>query len=240
MNIPSIYTSYKKAKDILAELDILETENTSRAFSLNFSKFSAPFFNSFQGEDYDKIYKICLENSDYDLLLKDGSFFQFSVLTNTPTSSSINKGNARFAYYHNPKNHYTYAEFLEHIISRELEDINTNEVGDLFSLEYEQYISEAKLNSNVTPIRYDYDIKTYSPDRHACSHFHIGVNNDIRLATDKFIYPYTFVCFVIQHMYYQKWKYIDDITPFFKTNEPNSLVEPDLFSENEKKLIYIT
>lgn len=240
MNIPTISASYRKARQLLSDLNLLETENTSREFNLNFNKFSSDFFQNFQDDDYDKIYKICIQNSDYDLLLKDGSFFQFSVLPNNTGSSSINKGNARFAYYQNPREHYNYEDFLKRIILSEMKDVTSDEVGDMFYSDYEQYISESKLKNSVTPIRYDYDVETYSKDKHPCSHFHIGLNNNIRLGTDKFILPYTFICFIIQHIYYDTWKSIIDISPFFKTNEPSIFIENDFFSDSEKKLIYIT
>ncbi|WP_375200695.1 DUF2290 domain-containing protein [Lysinibacillus sp. RS11] len=240
MNIPSITRSYDRAKKFLSDFELLETENTSRPFSLNFNKFSSEFFDCFQSDNYSNIYATCLENSDYDLLLKDGSFFQFSALPNSPKSINIERGNARFAYYHNPRFHYCYEDFLTNVVLADEPELHMEEIGDLFAVEYEQYISEAQLKKNVTPIRYDYDIKTYLPNKHALSHFHIGFNNDIRIATDKFIYPSTFVGFVIQHMYYTTWKEIHDLKYFFKSFEPISLIDNDLFNEHDRNLIHIT
>lgn len=161
------------------------------------SKFSSEFISVSQEEEYEKIYKIAIEKGDYDFLLKDDSFFQFSCELNN-SNGKLTK--LRYAYYQNPRAYPTYEEFLKDIFNTEIE-----QCGEIFQFEYEQMIAEAKINRGVCPIRYDYDYELYQGMYHSISHIHIGHNNEVRIAVNKMLTPEKFALFVLRNIYYDVW-----------------------------------
>ncbi|WP_070120434.1 DUF2290 domain-containing protein [Bacillus marinisedimentorum] len=197
MNIGSFLSSLRDVKYTLKEAELLKEINTTREITLDFGKFSESFLQVFQKNDYSKIYRTAMENNDYDFLLTDDSFFQFSC---TPKEGNLEHGSIRYAYYENPRNYPTYEEFIETI------GFSYEQCRDEFQNEYEQSIAEAKLKNTVTPIRYDYDFQLYEPIHHPISHIHIGHNNELRLPSDKILTPAKFVNFVLQNTYRRQWK----------------------------------
>ncbi|MGK7923982.1 MAG: DUF2290 domain-containing protein [Spirulina sp.] len=196
MNTPSsLAVGLEKSKKLLKAGDLLDTENYTKPQSFSPSKFSPEFFEISQSNDYIQEYKIALENRDYDLLLKDRAFFQFSC-----EGSNRKIVKYRYAYYEPPYKFPTYEEFLNGI------DLTYEECGDQFYEEYEQDLAEAELKKSVTPLRYDYDETIYEPLIHSVSHLHIGRNNDLRIPIKYLVPPQAFVCFVFRHIYWEKWR----------------------------------
>lgn len=58
----------------------------------------------------------------------------------------------------------------------------------------------------VTPIRYDYNTKIYKPLVHSSAHVHFGYEENIRVPTDKVLFPSAFVKLILQYFYYDVWK----------------------------------
>ncbi|ELY8226438.1 DUF2290 domain-containing protein [Enterococcus faecalis] len=235
MNISKLLISYKSSLKILRDTGLLKTENTTRAFDFSFSKFSTDFVNCFMDSDYEEIFKVSMQNGDYDILLNDDSFFQFSCEN---TSGGVEKGNIRYAYYEKTRDYKTYSEFLTDL------DFNYSDVGEEFLGYYEQYISEAKLKTSVTPIRYDYDIKNFKSVSHPISHFHIGFNNEIRLPVDKIILPVDFVMFILQNVYPAVFKKCYDenlILSEFRTSKSKcEILSIDHFCDDTKKRLFLS
>lgn len=165
MTINSLLTALDEVKYLLSEANILKYENTSRARSIVNAKLSAEFLSIMYSDDYDNIYKTAMKNNDFDFVLIDDSFIQFSAIKG---ENELVDGKIRFAYFPNPRSYQTYHEFLEE------NGFSYDEVGDELAEVYEQYISEAKLKNFVTPIRYDYDYRSYDMTNHSVSHLHIG------------------------------------------------------------------
>jgi len=198
MNKGAIVDGIKKAKRLLKKADINYSENTSFPHDyLLPNKLSDEFIRVSQEKEYDTIHKIALSNGDYDILLDDYSFFQF-------TQDSV--GVLRYAFYQSAREIPTYDSFMESI-GFSKEDYNQDiEEERPFSNDYEQIISEANLSNSVTPIRYDYNKKQYQRIIHPISHLHIGHDNDVRIPMNIILTPQAFVAFVIRHVYYKHWK----------------------------------
>ncbi|EIF6155128.1 DUF2290 domain-containing protein [Clostridium perfringens] len=191
----NIAIGYRQAIDLLRDVGLFKCENISRKMNYSKNKFSKEFIHVSQSNSYREIYDIAMQKGDYDILLQDNSFFQFSYEHDNESFLSI-----RYAYYNAPYDIISYKEFLEN------EGFLYNEVHDEFLEIYDQYITEAELKNQVIPLRYDYDTIAYRPIVHASSHMHIGHNNDIRIPCDKIILPQTFVSFVLKHVYFNKYK----------------------------------
>ena len=201
MNKNSILVSLEEVKTLLVKAQLYDYENTSRPRSVSGNKLSANFLSMMFSDDYDAIYKTAMKNLDYDFVLFDGSFLQFSV------TGHANNEIIRYAYFPNPRSHRTYYEFL---IDNET---TYDEAGDMFTEEYEQYVSEARLKNIVTPIRYDYDYDAYAKDsHHPASHLHIGLEENVRIPISKIITPQVFLLLVIRNIYFDHWKHaqLDD------------------------------
>lgn len=196
MNEGKIVSSYKESVLFLKKSGLLNKENYSRVFSLDFSKFSVDFISVFQDDEYKKTYQVAMEKRDYDLLLVDDSFFQFTYTRDT----------IRYAYYENPFNYKNYLEFLETECEFTAKEIK--EIGEDYIQDYEQYISESELKKSVVPIRYDFDanINNYDEMVHTGSHIHLGHNNDIRIPTKMLLTPLGFCIFVMRNQYVDVYK----------------------------------
>ncbi len=199
MNISSFNISLSEAEKFFKKLELFRMKGIK---SINLDGVSSSFKNASQEESYFNAYNIGLGNYDYDFLLNDQSFFQFEFKEN---DSFID---IRYAFFQNPVNYKTYAEFLQY----EIEEGNLNEtpeqIGSLLEEEYNQFLNEQEINSNHTTIRYDSDFSNYTPLIHSVSHLHIGHRNNIRIPINKTITPLMFVLFVIKNVYYYEWKKI--------------------------------
>lgn len=175
-----------------------------------------------------------MEQKDYDFVLKDDSFFQFTY-SDSPCK------NLRFAYYENPFTYASYPDFLQF----ELE-LSYEECGDIFLQDYEQYVSEAKIKNMVIPFRYDFDEdqKRYKELIHTGSHIHIGHNNEIRFPTKQLLTPLGFSIFVLRNKYPLEYKSAlnDDGLKKIIMNEKNSFKDYNdtLFNVNDKTQLYFS
>ncbi|MEH2124324.1 DUF2290 domain-containing protein [Nostoc sp.] len=196
MNLTMMEEGFRKSKKILNACNLFQNENYTRGLMFKPSKFSRDFFTLAQNGDYHKLYQLAITNKDYDILLNDYSFFQFSCESNA--SNKIVK--YRYAYYETPSEFPTYEEFVNEL------GFSYIECGEEFFQDYEQVIDEAKLKKTVTPLRYDYDEDLHEPPVHPISHLHLGFQNEIRVPIKYILTPHAFVSFVIRHIYWNKWK----------------------------------
>lgn len=232
ITLNKITIGFSEGVSLLEECDLLKSINSSRKMNFDKSKFSKEFISISQGESYKEIYDTAMNKGDYDILLVDNSFFQFSY------EESNNKLNQiRYAYYNVPYEVETYKEFLNG------EGFSYNDVEDEFIEIYEQYIAEAELKNQVIPIRYDYDLKGYKPIIHTSSHMHIGHNNDLRIPCNKIFLPQVFITFIIRHVYFNEFekRMNDDI---FKVNYFNKISQnkkhKSVLNEDEKVDIHLS
>lgn len=252
MNEGAICNSFNECLKLLRDIGLSEEVNRFRPFSLSSSKFSQDFFDFSQKDDYVQIHKIAMENRDYDILLKDDSFFQFSCVFD----SNFMKRNIRYAYYESPRDVGTYSEFLVAVDLSEAEDEwqqlsveSENKYEEpkemILQEEYEQYKAESRLKKAVTPIRYDFHGEQFEELVHPISHIHIGFNNEVRIPLNRTMSPLDFTIFVLRNVYWKKWKYEIANNDIFKNNvlkakRNTGILESKYFTNQESKLFYLT
>lgn len=200
MTLANFYISLQSTEKLLIDIDFLKMKGIK---SINKDGVSSEFKSVCQKNDYFKTYRTGLLNFDFDFLLKDDSFFQFSfVESNKNIPPEI-----RYSFYQNPQEFKTIEEF---VFSLQEQDINLEgtpeEIYGILHEEYQQYLSEQQINSANTTIRYDVDETSYTPLIHSVSHFHVGHMNHVRIPCDKIITPLKFVLFTLKHVYYYEWK----------------------------------
>lgn len=239
MQLSQFESSIQECKEFLLKIKILKAKGIK---NINKDDVSQEFKTASQKASYLDIYQCAIRNFDYDFLLHDDSFFQFSFRGNSSEFPSM-----RFAYFQNPYDYKSYKDFILEL--RDLGYINNEtdeEIGEIFWEDYQQYLSEQDINSSSVSIRYDVDLKNYSPLIHSVSHFHIGHRNDVRIPCDRVVTPLKFVIFVIKHAYYHVWKQLVE-----SGSEPllNSLKNAknkctpltiDFWADNEKSELFIS
>lgn len=238
MNLAFMEEGLRKAKRILKASGLFQTQNYTKEEMFKPSKFSQDFFQAShdlqRNGDYRNLYKVGLTNKDYDILLSDYSFFQFSCESNKDNQKIVK---CSYSYYEAPSEFQTYEDFLTEI------GLSYSECGDLFRQDYEQYLAEAKLKNSVTPLRYDYDESLYDPPVHSLSHLHIGFRNEIRVPIKYFLTPHSFVSFVIRHIYWNKWKLLmndHNFCSIYYVKSECKLLDNNYFTEDEAKDFYIS
>lgn len=177
----------------LKQLGLLKRENFINSKNVSESKYSTEFIQESRNGSYENMYSCAMENDDYDFLLMDGSFFQFSICINA------NEESVRMAFYPSVCK-LEYSQFL-------IEQLNVKEedVGAEYLELYEQFIIEQRPNQ-VTPIRYDYNTHLYKEIIHSSAHLHIGYEENIRIPINKKIRPTLFVKFIVEYYYFDLWR----------------------------------
>lgn len=192
MNTAFLVEGLLKAQKVLELAGLFKNRNMIKPLQFSLGKFSAAFLGVFQGKDYVTIFDKAMENADYDLLLSDFSFFQFSY-AGTDEGTKI-----RYAFYEAPRRYPTYEEFLR------VYGFDSKECGDCFDSEYEQAIIEARLKTSVVPVRYDCG-PTHKALEHPYCHIHVGFDNEVRIPLSRSLTPQAFVAFTVRQVYREAW-----------------------------------
>ena len=177
-------------EDVLKYLDMVGISYTCTVKRKNLKpgKYSEAYFQACHNGNYKKKFLTALQNSDYDIILEDDSFFQFT----SESSKDIH-----YSFFHRIEQTLSYNEFEK----KYLTEYNI----DTIAQEYEMYLTTDKIETYPCPIRYDVAEREYKEGTHAYAHIHIGAETEIRIPIDKIIKPLVFVDFVIKHTYKQKW-----------------------------------
>lgn len=164
----------------------------------NIGNYSDEFKKISRRNKHIEIYNAIRDNLDYEIILNDDSFFQFCRLDNY----------LRFSYIENPNFKFTKYDYLRFSFTEdEILDFSEEDVNELVDEnEFEQFLNEQEVNSNLTYIRYDYDKKGYKPLLHSQSHIHIGLNENFRIPSSIILTPLQFVTFTIKQRYFDVWK----------------------------------
>lgn len=159
--------------------------------------YSSAFLKACRTNKHVHIYNTIRENLDYEIVLKDDSFFQFC----------INDNYLRMSFIENPCFSYSKQDYLKLIFPEiEEEEITDELINELINEnEYEQFLNEQEINSNLLYFRYDFDIKGYKPLLHSCAHIHMNLRESLRIPTSKIVTPLQFVCFCIKQAYNDVW-----------------------------------
>lgn len=170
-----------------------------------FGEYSDEFKKVCRNNKHIEIYNTIRDNLDYEILLSDDSFFQFSYSPNY----------LRFSFIQNPRFNCSKYDYLKICFpDDDLNSLMENEIAGLIDEnEYEQFLNEQEINSNLIYFRYDYDKTGYNPLLHACSHIHIGLNENLRIPSSIILTPLEFVIFAVKQCHYDVWKlYHENIT----------------------------
>lgn len=187
-------TSIHDASIVLTKLNLLRGKN------LSWRKASEDFLKVSKQDDYKLMYDTAVNHMDYNLILEDGSMFQFEKEAND---------DLRFAYIQTPYNYISFCDFLlsfndEQEIPTDLKDLQQLKI--LYETDYEQMLAEQGCNSRVSYFRYDVDSARYMPNIHSYAHLHVGIGNDIRIPCATILTPVAFVVFVIKQVYKDSWE----------------------------------
>jgi hypothetical protein len=201
--------------------------------------YSSEFKKASQKNKHIEIYNSIRENLDYEIVLIDDSFFQFSN----------DKNYLRFSYVQNPNYSYTKFDYLKIIfLDSELDGLTEDEMNALINEnEFEQYINEQEINSNLVYIRYDFDENGYNPLLHSFSHIHIGLSENLRIPLSIVLTPLEFVLFSIKQCYYAEWKLYHESFTFedFAMKRKNSkklcpiITDSNIWTFDEHNELYI-
>ncbi len=192
-------------------------------------KYSERFVRLTRGTEYIPLYKCAIENDDYDYLLKDGSFFQFSYELSKEKECEI----IRLAFYPSIDD-YTYESFLK----EELET-SFSECGSEYYELFLQYISEQE-PSIKTVFRYDYDKSLYVNRVHSAAHVHFGSDENIRIPINTQLKPSAFVKMVLEYYYYNQWKTMIrfENTGLWISSHDTDILDGEYFDEKDQVVPY--
>lgn len=231
MTIGKFQVSINESVDLLIKMGLFKQRNPIKS-SWEYSEF----INYAKKNNLFQIHKYIIENHTYDILLKDDSIFQFSMSENY----------IRYSYIQNPYKWVSKEEYVTQILSdyELVEGTLADILRTVNDEEYQQFIDELGINSKANHFRYDYSSAEYEPLVHACSHLHIGINENLRIPVAQVISPLLFVAFCIKHTYYPEWKskinsadpYLMSVISDIKNSESFHLTNWD---EVEKNDLYI-
>lgn len=229
MNDVSFRMNIKACKAILEEYNVLKRENLLNIEKGSYTKYSEAGRKFSQKDNYAKAYMKSREMDDYDYLLKDGSFIQFSC--DIMNDEYI----IRMSYY--PAiNETTYESFLQDVL-----ELEPDECGSEFIDDYQQYISEQEQKA-VTPLRYDYNSDLHKKLVHSASHLHFGNLESIRVPTNRIIFPTAFVKLIIQYYYYDEWKKrIENDEKLYQIRDTEKKrIDKKYWNQDEKEIPFIS
>lgn len=147
---------------------------------------------------YEELYLAGLRESQYNILLKDFSFFQFGI-------GSID--GVRFAYYPNPflgaaPNAVAELQEMQEYVAEGIIDID----------ELLHQISEIRRPQHPPLVRYDYSKQQYVEATHPCSHIHLGFHRENRWPVRRYLTAHAFALLIFRHFYLEFWVGAESIT----------------------------
>jgi hypothetical protein len=229
MNEASFNICLKESKKFLKKIEFYKG---GRDFDIGiYSEETLQVGNS---GDYKLIYDTAINNFDYELLLMDDSIFQIQRLDNQKY---------RYAFIQSTNEYISFDAFLEEL-NIEPDEFNGDEkLRNFIEESYEQRKNEQKMNGGASYIRYDTDRMGYKPNIHSYSHFHFGLNNQIRIPCSLILTPVSFVLFVIKQIYPAKWgKALRNgtLSNLYNFKSYCTDVDKALWTNEEKRDLYIT
>lgn len=217
ISLGAFWTSVEKSRILLNNLNFLQDISNKRG------SYSSSFFQNKDTDDYIKLFDSNLINSDFELLLKDNSHFQFKHDVNGLSMS----------YFPRPNEFLDYEEYIYELFKDEISDLPIQEAKSFLQDvlngdnqgEYEQYLLELENVKNIVPLRVDYDPNNYNKLFHPMCHLHVGLKNDIRIAMDKVATPYLFSLLVLKNYFPKLF--------FVKASNGDRIVNPNISFENK-------
>lgn len=141
---------------------------------------------------YEEIYLMGLKLGEYNILLVDYAYLQFSLSDNA---------SLRFAYYPNP--------FMGAAIDKVQEVSEMREAlleGLIDMEEFLHSISEIRNTIHPPLFRYEHSPEQYVELCHPCSHFHLGHHAENRWPVQRILTPEAFSLMILKHFYKSLWE----------------------------------
>lgn len=235
--ISKVKKEYNEIVQLFNMFNIKIESNKTKILDFSYDNLSYDFKINLSSGSYIDIYKNARKNYDYDFLIEDNSFFQFTYVLKEQKIRKL-----RYAFYECPFNVLSYDLFLTNVVCLDKDEIE--KCGLELYDEYQQYISEGNIKSNILSLRYDYDETLYNGLIHPVSHLHIGLNNEIRIPINSLLSPKCFASQTIKYIYYNDWKEAisdkEKLDEYLKVKHLNSILVNDLFNQDEKNDIYLS
>lgn len=140
---------------------------------------------------YEELYLAGIRESQYNILLKDFSFFQFGV----PDLDSV-----RFAYFPNPFLGAAREAVAE---LQELQEYVSEGIIDVDELLHR--ISEIRRPQHPPLVRYEFSRQQYVEASHPCSHMHLGFHGENRWPVRRYLTAHAFALFIFRIFYLDFW-----------------------------------
>lgn len=154
---------------------------------------------------HESIYFSGLENRQYNFILADYSYFQFSIIPIYNKPELEDKFELRMAYYPNPMN--STDDLMPESPTNQLMFFNQLYLEEEWTFEeYSQALCEMQANVTVPIIRYDMSEDQFKRVNHPKAHIHIGISNSSRIATNRIFTPELFTAFVLNNFYREYWE----------------------------------
>jgi hypothetical protein len=160
---------------------------------------------------YREVFLCGLRNSDYNFLLNDFAFLQFTFFS---------KKHYRFAYYPNP--------FVsDQALIQEL-DAALNSAEITYE-DYSEFVAQQPYEITKPPIRFELDNDAYVRLCHPAAHFHIGNFIENRWPVYRELTPRSFCLLIVKLYYSENWQ------TGSKSNLPGGFTNAfDQYYNNEK------
>lgn len=146
---------------------------------------------------YEELYLGGLRQADYNILLKDLSFFQFGL-------GKVD--GVRFAYYPNPflgASSDAVAELTEmqEYVNEGIIDVD----------EFLHKVAEIRRPQHPPLVRYEYSRMQYVEASHPCSHLHLGFHGDNRWPVRRYLTAHAFTLLIFRLFYLEFWNNAEKI-----------------------------
>jgi hypothetical protein len=224
--------SIRGTQAILRECQLLRTTAALRSMigSAEFRELTLT-----PGTLYRDLYLCGLRNVDYNFLLTDYAYIQFS---------HFEDHHYRCAFYPNPFSGTgdVFAEELEAAL----------DAGTLSFEEYSEYISDQSYEVRAPLIRFEVDDGSYVMLEHPAAHFHIGMHTENRWAVARELTPRAFALMLSKLYYTREWREHGAMPPdgegfenrfdrqFAEEKVQCALLATQFFDPKEKALVHLT
>jgi len=175
--------SIRKSCHFLKDCKLLRSETTYKSHygSSEFRKLALT-----PATPYRNLFLCGLRNSDYNCLLTDYSYLQFTF---------IGQDHYRFAYYPTPfANSESLGEYDQLL-----------NAGVITFEEYSDALSDQSCEVTKPLIRFELDYKAYVRLLHPAAHFHIGMHSENRWPVCRRLTPRSFSLLVVKLYYGSDW-----------------------------------
>jgi hypothetical protein len=141
---------------------------------------------------YEEVFRTGLQERDYNFLLSDYSFLQF-------THMGQRDGGVRYLFCPNPYEFISLAAFVEKFVDAIPEEDDPTEL-------YSQFLSEQPTRFSAPAVRFEVDLESYREAAHPSAHFHFGAHASNRWPAATEFTPLVFGLNIAKMFYNDAWE----------------------------------